>query len=168
MPPARVPQDELAGILAPADDAADRGGPGIREDDRHRAHPKVAIHGSSVGRRAARPDGTSPQLAGPLAAPARAQYPRAHVSSGEPRGERRLLEDLQARLRGAVDGEAPGDGGETLPESSLVTRCAWCARYLLGERWLAVPRSLLPEGVGASHGICPDCVDELRRAGKSH
>jgi hypothetical protein len=54
-------------------------------------------------------------------------------------------------------------------EGAMSARCAWCGRYRVGERWLAVGE--LPAAAKAkapvSHGICPDCVAALRDAGKS-
>jgi hypothetical protein len=53
----------------------------------------------------------------------------------------------------------------------LTTRCAWCGRFAVGNRFVDrddVPRFVEltpPERI--THGICPECVDELRRTGKS-
>lgn len=51
----------------------------------------------------------------------------------------------------------------------MSARCAWCGRYRVGESWL--PTGAVPEeataGERVSHGICPDCVEALRDAGKS-
>ena len=55
----------------------------------------------------------------------------------------------------------------------LVTRCAWCERYEVGNRWLPEKKikTFLRGGdwmSDATHGICPDCVQSLRRRGLSH
>jgi hypothetical protein len=54
----------------------------------------------------------------------------------------------------------------------LITRCAWCRRYALGGCWLRreeTPRFLPPDVArSVTHGICPDCVDDLRARGLSH
>lgn len=51
----------------------------------------------------------------------------------------------------------------------LVRRCAWCERYAVAEEWVpeheAVP-AVAPGDSRVSHGICPDCVDGLPRAGQ--
>jgi hypothetical protein len=56
-----------------------------------------------------------------------------------------------------------------LREGAMSARCAWCGRYRVGESWL--PTGAVPEeataGERVSHGICPDCVEALRDAGKS-
>jgi hypothetical protein len=59
-----------------------------------------------------------------------------------------------------------------LREDTLTGRCAWCGDYRLGGSWLAparMPRFALTASgrIGLSHTICPSCVDELRRTGKS-
>ena len=55
-----------------------------------------------------------------------------------------------------------------LREVGLTARCAWCGRYRAGERWYRLseaPRFI--EQGELSHGICPDCVAELRAKGMS-
>ena len=53
--------------------------------------------------------------------------------------------------------------------SALICRCAWCERVQLDQGWCTPPElpplRALAERV--SHGICPDCIAELRRSGKS-
>jgi hypothetical protein len=52
-----------------------------------------------------------------------------------------------------------------LPDA-LITRCAWCDRYEVGGRWLAkehVAAFLRDDGSTVTHGICPDCVADLKR-----
>jgi hypothetical protein len=51
-----------------------------------------------------------------------------------------------------------------LPDA-LIARCAWCDRYEVGDRWLPkedVAAFLRDDGSTVTHGICPDCVEELR------
>ena len=53
----------------------------------------------------------------------------------------------------------------TSPDS-LITRCAWCDRYEVGGRWLTkedVAEFLRDDGSTVTHGICPDCVTDLKR-----
>jgi hypothetical protein len=48
----------------------------------------------------------------------------------------------------------------------LITRCAWCDRYEAGGLWLPkeeVAAFLRDDGSAVTHGICPDCVADLRR-----
>jgi hypothetical protein len=50
----------------------------------------------------------------------------------------------------------------------LTSRCAWCGRHQVGEEWVALNRMPRFGTFGPqSHTICPDCVEELRKAGKS-
>jgi hypothetical protein len=52
--------------------------------------------------------------------------------------------------------------------SGLVTRCAWCGRFLDGGRWVVVdPVQTSVEQAEITHGICGDCVEALRAAGMS-
>lgn len=49
----------------------------------------------------------------------------------------------------------------------MTTQCAWCDRYDLGDGWVDPRDAPGLSGSGTTHGICPDCVAELRSAGKS-
>jgi hypothetical protein len=59
------------------------------------------------------------------------------------------------------------------PEEPLVTRCAWCERYEIENRWSTRRPSTLSRKLGtwastmASHGICPDCTADLKQRGLS-
>jgi len=55
-----------------------------------------------------------------------------------------------------------------LREDGLTSRCAWCGRYRAAERWVRLehPPRLFAQSK-LSHGICPDCVTNLRMRGKS-
>jgi hypothetical protein len=46
----------------------------------------------------------------------------------------------------------------------LTTRCAWCDRYLLDGQWVQLEA---PPSGQVTHGICPDCLAELRASGQS-
>jgi len=46
----------------------------------------------------------------------------------------------------------------------LVTRCAWCERYLIDDEW--VPADV-PWPGRLTHGICPDCAARLKESGQS-
>lgn len=94
----------------------------------------------------------------------------------EPDDDGVLHDALIGRARKAID-----EAHETVEDSDvlahltasgvdagLVSRCAWCGRYRVGERWVDAGRgSALPQWSRATHGICPDCLDDLRRSGKS-
>jgi hypothetical protein len=47
-------------------------------------------------------------------------------------------------------------------------RCAWCLRFWAGETWVdgkrAEDEAVLP---AATHTICDDCIEDLRRKGLS-
>jgi hypothetical protein len=55
-----------------------------------------------------------------------------------------------------------------LRERRMTSRCAWCSRYSLGGRWvLVIDAPTFVESANVTHGICEDCVRELRTAGLS-
>jgi len=77
----------------------------------------------------------------------------------EPREAEGVEAALLARAGQAI--ESASDGG-------LTTRCAWCGRYRIDERWLVVERvPAFAERRGVSHGICDDCIAALKGAGLS-
>lgn len=52
---------------------------------------------------------------------------------------------------------------------ALVTLCAWCNRLRGDGGWVELESAgsscwVQPEGIQVSHGICPACLDEQRRA----
>jgi hypothetical protein len=52
-------------------------------------------------------------------------------------------------------------------ERGFVSRCVWCRRFRLGERWLDAG-ARLRFGVGRTMlTVCDDCADALREAGSS-
>lgn len=55
-----------------------------------------------------------------------------------------------------------------LREADLTTRCAWCSRYRVDGRWVLVePPPEFGGLAGITHGICEECVAELRATGMS-
>ena len=88
--------------------------------------------------------------------------------------EERLHEALLDRAKAAVDAAA-----ETVAHSEVVmavspeargtvltSRCAWCGRYRIAERWVVIEGHVSGE-IGTTHGICEDCVKSLRETGLS-
>lgn len=47
----------------------------------------------------------------------------------------------------------------------VIRRCAWCSRYLTPDGW--VEEMSVADDEFITHGICPDCLAELRDAGES-
>jgi hypothetical protein len=50
--------------------------------------------------------------------------------------------------------------------SKPVTQCAWCDRYLVGAvfSWdFDAEFAALIRGNGVTHGICPDCLEDMNR-----
>jgi hypothetical protein len=57
---------------------------------------------------------------------------------------------------------------DQIQHRGLTSRCAWCGRHQVGDEWITVDRMPRFGTFGAqSHTICPDCVEELRRSGRS-
>jgi len=53
---------------------------------------------------------------------------------------------------------------------AMLTRCAWCERIELAGRWIIRESApILPHDIGGrtTHGICPACVEVLRRSGRT-
>jgi hypothetical protein len=87
-----------------------------------------------------------------------------------------LDEALLRRAEAAIDAaervrarsELIVGASESLRNAGMTTRCAWCGRYLFGERWVLVTDApTFVESGAVSHGICEDCMVELRAAGLS-
>ena len=89
--------------------------------------------------------------------------------------EKRLHDALLKRAQEAVDAAAEtvaasevlAHVSEELRETGMTSRCAWCGRYRIGDRWLVVRDSVLIDRSRTTHGICEDCVDTLRGTGLS-
>jgi hypothetical protein len=41
----------------------------------------------------------------------------------------------------------------------MAVRCAWCGRYRLDDVWVEIEEP--PDPLRTSHGVCPDCFDDL-------
>lgn len=89
--------------------------------------------------------------------------------------EERLQEALLKRAQEAVDAAAAiiahaeviTHVSTELREAGMTSRCAWCGRHRIGERWVLLGPSPLITENRTSHGICEDCVAALRAAGLS-
>jgi hypothetical protein len=80
------------------------------------------------------------------------------------RAERAMeaAEDIRARSEVIVAVSA------ALRASDLTPRCAWCSRYCVDGHWVLVePPPEFGELTGITHGICEECVTELRASGMS-
>jgi hypothetical protein len=70
--------------------------------------------------------------------------------------------DIRARSEVIVSVSA------ALRASDLTTRCAWCSRYRVQGLWVLVePPPEFGDRAGITHGICEECVAELRATGMS-
>jgi len=91
-----------------------------------------------------------------------------------------LAESLRARVERAkaaavkacADAAVLVELSTALREGTVTTRCAWCGRHRVDDRWL--PESELPAYATRSHGltnithgICSACVRRLRATGRS-
>jgi hypothetical protein len=74
---------------------------------------------------------------------------------------------IEAAERTVADSEVLVSVSTALREQGMATRCAWCGRYRIGDRWVVVRERALFGSLGTSHGICPDCIGTLREAGMS-
>jgi hypothetical protein len=89
--------------------------------------------------------------------------------------EERLREALLRRAQHAADAAAEvvahsqvlAHVSAELRHLGMTTRCAWCGRYRIGDRWVVVEDSPLIHENQTSHGICDDCMRRLREAGLS-
>lgn len=80
----------------------------------------------------------------------------------------RIEEAIAAADRLRVESEVLLDISAALRDGRLTSRCAWCGRYRVGERWMIVAE--LPQLVayaGTTHTICDQCVDLLQKRGLS-
>ena len=86
-----------------------------------------------------------------------------------------LHESLLTRAQQAIDAavetvaqsEVLAHISEDLRVTGLTSRCAWCGRYRIGERWRVIEESPLILPNRTTHGICDDCIEALREAGMS-
>jgi hypothetical protein len=96
--------------------------------------------------------------------------------ANEPAPQRRLDDLLLHRAQAAIDAaervrarsEMVVSLSVALRESGMTTRCAWCSRYRVGGRWVvAADAPEFADSAAVSHGICEECVAELRAVGLS-
>ncbi len=55
-------------------------------------------------------------------------------------------------------------------EGALTTVCAWCGSFAIGAVFFEPgdePLFLTRRGPAVTHGICPSCLDELKRTGQT-
>ena len=53
-------------------------------------------------------------------------------------------------------------------EGALTTVCAWCGAFAIGAEFFAPGEEpLFAHHSRVTHGICPSCLDALRRTGQS-
>jgi hypothetical protein len=81
---------------------------------------------------------------------------------------RRAQAAIDAAERVRARSELVVDLSVAIRDGGMTTRCAWCSRYRLSRGWVAVsdaPKFL--DFAAVSHGICDECVAELRAAGLS-
>jgi hypothetical protein len=89
--------------------------------------------------------------------------------------ERRLHVELQERAQEARDAarEAVAHSQELRwlvrewKVGTFTSRCAWCRRYRVGDRWLEAARTPPVRVSRTTHTICDDCAAALREAGLS-
>ncbi len=86
-------------------------------------------------------------------------------------------EDVEAALLRRVEeavehAQEVVEGSAVLPGSAehraLSARCAWCGRYRVDDKWVvAPPGSVSLKARDSTHGICDDCIADLRARGLS-
>ena len=89
--------------------------------------------------------------------------------------EDELHEELLRRAQQAIDAAAEVVAhsevitwvSAELRDTGLTTRCAWCGRYRLADRWVRLRPTGFVFDRKTSHGICDDCINALREAGLS-
>jgi hypothetical protein len=55
-------------------------------------------------------------------------------------------------------------------DGGMTTRCAWCGRFAVDGTFVDAddaPQFVRLSQARTTHGICPKCIDELRRTGRS-
>lgn len=66
------------------------------------------------------------------------------------------------------DSEVLAHIAEQLREYGVTTRCAWCGRYRVDDRWVKLGQAPpFIRKADLSHGICPECTAALRDQGLS-
>lgn len=85
--------------------------------------------------------------------------------------------DVEAALLRRVE-EAVEHAREVVEESMVLAgsaecrvlsaRCAWCGRYRVDDKWVVAPHRSVPlTAKDSTHGICDDCIADLRARGLS-
>ena len=81
---------------------------------------------------------------------------------------RRAEAAIEAAERVLARSEVAVGASAALRESGMATRCAWCGRYRAGDRWVLLAEAPdFVELAAVTHGICDDCIAELRASGLS-
>jgi hypothetical protein len=80
---------------------------------------------------------------------------------------RRAQEAIDAASELVAHSQVIVELSEDLREAELTSRCAWCGRYHLADRWVILRLALRVREQQTTHGICPDCLGALREAGLS-
>jgi hypothetical protein len=101
-------------------------------------------------------------------APASPPYPDVDVAEDAHLG---LLERARAAREAAAEARAYSQALRYVLEESrgrlFTSRCAWCGRYEVGDRWVAVRAPSVAGETRTTHTICDDCATSLREAGLS-
>jgi hypothetical protein len=80
---------------------------------------------------------------------------------------KRAQEAIEAAARIVSTSDVLAHVSEDLRETGMTSRCAWCGRYRIGDRWMVLGQSRLIATSRTTHGICEDCIEVLRAAGLS-
>ncbi|HET8752528.1 MAG TPA: hypothetical protein VFM43_08395 [Gaiellaceae bacterium] len=98
------------------------------------------------------------------------------AADADPEHDLELEGHLLRRAEKAIDAagqirdesEAIGSVSDSLSESRMAARCAWCGRFRVGERWVVIEEMpAFGDASKVTHGICGACVEALRAAGMS-
>jgi hypothetical protein len=81
---------------------------------------------------------------------------------------RRAEDARDAAAETVAQSEVLAHISEDLRGIGMTSRCAWCGRYRIGERWARIEASPLIHASRTTHGICDVCVANLRSAGLSN
>jgi hypothetical protein len=87
-------------------------------------------------------------------------------------------ESLVGRIKAAVAAAATASRRSELlrsasrarREGALMTVCAWCGSFAIGAEFFEPgdePAFVAHGGPRVTHGICPSCLDDLKRTGKT-
>lgn len=79
----------------------------------------------------------------------------------------RALETCQVSEEIVADSLAIVEVSKGLRDGAFTSRCAWCGRYRIGDRWVTVGRPEVVLESRTTHSVCDDCTTALRDAGQS-